>query len=570
KEGDDLLATVSGNTRDPIAFFTSAGKVYVVKALDLPSGAGFGEALGHLFKLGDGERVVGAMNGAPTAPGERPEQGDLFAKRASTWEFLLATRQGAGFRTESLDVSEETTRAGRKLMNVKPGDGLAAVVLVAGGEIVLGLRDGRCLRIPVGEAPVLAGAGAGVKLVNVKGSEVVSAVTGGKKETIEVVPEEGPAKQVRIADLTSHHRGATGQKITRSIRDLRRPAGVEGASSCAGPERKRTVTIADNGRGIPVDIHPKTKKSAIETILTTLHAGGKFDSGAYHASGGLHGVGASVVCALSESLTATVWRDGKEYRQSFSRGKAAGPVKTIGPAKRRGTQVSFTPDPQIFPKTHFHWKTVLDQAEAKAFLNKGLSIVCENRELGEKETFQFAEGLRDYLDRLTRGQDPVSGIPFYVDREEPLKAEIALNWTPATDTRLLTYVNSIATVDGGSHEQALRAGLTAAVRGFMEKKNLLPKTVGTLTADDVTEGMVGAFALRIANPEFQGQTKEKLNNAEIVAPLTNLVKHAFETYLYENPTAADAVAGRIILAAQARVASRLAKEAVRKTGASSR
>ncbi len=231
KEGDDLLTTVPGNTRDPVAFFTSAGKVYVVKALDLPSGSGFGEALGHLFKLGDGERVVGAMNGAPTAPGERPEQGDLFAKRTSTREFLLATRQGAGFRTESLDVSEETTRAGRKLMNVKPGDGLAAVVPVAGGEIVLGLRDGRCLRIPVGEAPVLAGAGTGVKLVNAKGSEVVSAVTGGKKETIEIVPEEGPAKQVRIADLTPHHRGATGQKITRSIRDLRHPAGAEGSSS---------------------------------------------------------------------------------------------------------------------------------------------------------------------------------------------------------------------------------------------------------------------------------------------------------------------------------------------------
>lgn len=335
-------------------------------------------------------------------------------------------------------------------------------------------------------------------------------------------------------------------------------------------EKDGAVTIADNGRGIPVDIHPKTKKSALETILTTLHAGGKFEEGAYHASGGLHGVGASVVCALSESLTATVWRDGKEYRQSFARGKAAGPVKTVGPARRRGTQISFKPDPQIFPKTHFHWKTILDQAEAKAFLNKGLSIVCENREAGEKQAFLFAEGLKDYLDRLTRGQEPVSAIPFYIDREEPVKAEIALAWTPSTDTRFHTYVNSIATVDGGSHEQAVRAGLTAAVRGFMEKKNLLPKTVGTLTADDVTEGMVGALALRIANPEFQGQTKEKLNNADIVAPLTSLAKHSFETFLYENPSAAEAISNRIILAAQARVASRLAKEAVRKTGASSR
>jgi len=328
-------------------------------------------------------------------------------------------------------------------------------------------------------------------------------------------------------------------------------------------EKDGGVTVVDNGRGIPVDIHPKTKRPAIETILCTLHAGGKFDHTAYKSSGGLHGVGASVVNALSDIFIATVWRDGYEWTQEFSRGKPKGNLKKGTPTKAHGTQIYFNPDPEIFSKTHFNYKNILDVSESKAFLNTGLKITIENPRDGEKPvTFKYDNGIQDYIKRIVSGTTVVNTEPFYFEKEDDFKIECAIHWTIATDMEIHSYANSINTSDGGTHEMAVRAGLTRAVRAYAERKNLIPKNIKTIASEDVYEGLYGIVSVLIKNPQFQGQTKEKLNNPEISSPIEASVKTACEAYLLANPTMADAVVGRVLLAAEARMASRAAKENV--------
>lgn len=328
-------------------------------------------------------------------------------------------------------------------------------------------------------------------------------------------------------------------------------------------ERDGGVTITDNGRGIPVDIHPKTKRPAIETILCTLHAGGKFDHTAYKSSGGLHGVGASVVNALAEVFIATVWRDGFEWVQEFSRGKPKGNLKKGGPTRAHGTRIYFRPDTEIFSKTSFNYKNILDVSESKAFLNKGLKIAIENARDNEKPvTFKYDNGIQDYIKRIVSGTTVVNTEPFYFEKEDDFKIECAIHWTLATDMELHSYANSINTSDGGTHELAVRSGLTKAVRAYAERKNLIPKNVKAIAPEDVYEGLYGIVSVLIKNPQFQGQTKEKLNNPEILSPIDASVKNAAEAYLLANPTMADAVVKRVLLAAEARLASRAAKESV--------
>jgi DNA gyrase/topoisomerase IV subunit B len=328
-------------------------------------------------------------------------------------------------------------------------------------------------------------------------------------------------------------------------------------------EKDGGVTVVDNGRGIPVDIHPKTKRPAIETILCTLHAGGKFDHTAYKSSGGLHGVGASVVNALSEIFIATVWRDGYEWTQEFSRGKARGSLKKGKPTRLHGTQIFFRPDPEIFSKTGFNYKNILDVSESKAFLNKGLKITIENMRDGEKPvTFKYDNGIQDYIKRIVSGTTVVNLDPFYFEKEDDFKIECAIHWTLATDIEVHSYANSINTSDGGTHELAVRSGLTKAVRAYAERKSLIPKNIKNIASEDVYEGLYGIVSVLIKNPQFQGQTKEKLNNPEILSPIEGSVKNACEAYLLANPTMADAVVKRILLAAEARMASRAAKENV--------
>ncbi len=340
-----------------------------------------------------------------------------------------------------------------------------------------------------------------------------------------------------------------------------------------------SITIQDNGRGIPVDRHPQTKTSALEVIFTTLHAGGKFDGVNYKTAGGLHGVGASVVNALSRELIATVHRDGFTWEQKYRQGDPVGGVKKLGAARGTGTTIFFRPDPQIFPKTTFDAAVIRERLEVASYLHKGLRLTFENEAAGpgelKREAFQHEEGLGDYLRKILaeRKAKAVHESPFALQKEHDdtgLRLDLVMQWTEATDEHLRSYVNGIPTGSGGTHENGLRAGLGKAIRNFIDTHNLTPKGV-TLTADDIREGMTGVLSLFLKEPQFQGQTKDRLNNPEVAAIADGLVRPALEHWLNHNKTTAEAIVGRIILAARAREASRAAQaEVTRKSAASSR
>jgi DNA gyrase subunit B/topoisomerase-4 subunit B len=340
-----------------------------------------------------------------------------------------------------------------------------------------------------------------------------------------------------------------------------------------------SLTVQDDGRGIPVDKHPQTKTSALEVIFTTLHAGGKFEGQNYKTAGGLHGVGASVVNALSRELVATVRRDGATWEQKFKQGTPQGPVKKIGPARGTGTTVFFRPDPVIFPKTQFDAALIHERLEIASYLHKGLKITFENEspEAGVvgRVAFQHEEGLGDYLRKILadRKANPVHDTPFLLTRdheETGLKLDLALRWTESTDEHLRSYVNGIPTASGGTHENGFRSGLGKAIRNYIDTHGLSPKGV-TLTADDIREGLVGALSIFIKEPQFQGQTKDRLNNPEVTTTVDAVVRPALEHWLNHNASMAQAIVARIILAARAREASRAAQaEVTRKSATSAR
>jgi DNA gyrase subunit B/topoisomerase-4 subunit B len=329
--------------------------------------------------------------------------------------------------------------------------------------------------------------------------------------------------------------------------------------------------ITDNGRGIPVDRHPQYKKPALELILTTLHSGGKFDQANYLHSGGLHGVGSSVVNALSRELVATVRRDGFEYRQKFRRGKPAGPLEKGGQARGTGTTIEFRPDPDIFPDPRFDPKLIREVLEAKCYLHRGLRIVYRDA-TGESgaayHEFRHEEGIQAYLQKLVadRGKRPTQDLVFYLARESDPRMEVALQWTDETAEYLRSYANGIHTSSGGSHELGLKAGIVKAVRNYIETHELSPKGV-TLTAEDIREGISAVLSIYLLDPQFQGQTKERLNNPEINAQVAAAVAPALEQFLNQNQTFASGIVARIILAARARAASRAASEEVTRKSA---
>jgi DNA gyrase subunit B len=327
-----------------------------------------------------------------------------------------------------------------------------------------------------------------------------------------------------------------------------------------------SITIEDDGRGIPVDVHSKTKKSALEVIFTVLHAGGKFEAGNYKTAGGLHGVGASVVNALSRELIATVKRDGQQYQMTFKQGKPTGSIKKMGAARGTGTTVFFRPDPQIFPKVEFDAQIIRERLEIASYLHRGVRVTFEDETTGQKDVFQHQDGLVDYLKKIVaeRNAKPVHEAPFAVEKENGVKLEFVVQWTEATDENLRSYVNGIPTGSGGTHENGLRAGLGKAVRNYIDTHNLSPKGV-TLTAEDIREGMTGILSVFIQEPQFQGQTKDRLNNPEVMSAVDGLVRPALEHWLNNNQSIAEAVVARIILSARAREASRAAQaEVVRK------
>jgi DNA gyrase subunit B len=331
-----------------------------------------------------------------------------------------------------------------------------------------------------------------------------------------------------------------------------------------------SITVEDDGRGIPVDVHPKTRKTALEVIFTVLHAGGKFESGSYKTAGGLHGVGASVVNALSRELIATVRRDGQQYEMRFRQGKPVASLKKLGAARGTGTTVYFHPDPSIFPKIEFDGATIRERLEIASYLHGGVKVTFEDETNGTKAAFQHDAGLLEYLGKIVRERaaKPVHDAPFVLQKENGIRAELVLQWTEATDEHVRSYVNGIPTGSGGTHENGLRAGLGKAVRNYIETHNLTPKGVA-LTAEDIREGMTGVLSVFLSEPQFQGQTKDRLNNPEMLSAIDGMVRPALEHWLNTNQSIAEAIVARIILSARAREASRAAQQEVVRKGPTS-
>lgn len=333
----------------------------------------------------------------------------------------------------------------------------------------------------------------------------------------------------------------------------------------------RTVTVADNGRGIPVEKNAKTKKSALEMVLTILHAGGKFEGKNYKTSGGLHGVGASAVNALSKHLVAVVRRDGGQYKMEFSQGKPLGKLqKAKGTFRGSGTTITFTPDPTIFPKTDFNPDTIRSRLEVTSFLHRGVKVTYADEVNGKRHSFHHVNGIVDYLGKVIeeRSARSIHELPFTMHKEGDERIEVALRWTESTDEHVRSYVNGIPTASGGAHENGFRAGMAKAIRNFFETHSLIPRGV-KISHEDIREGVVAIVSVFVADPQFQGQTKDRLNNADVQPAVDSAMRAALEQWLNNNRSVAESVVARIIAASRARAASRAASDSVsRKTSTS--
>lgn len=337
-----------------------------------------------------------------------------------------------------------------------------------------------------------------------------------------------------------------------------------------------SVSVSDNGRGIPVDKHPKFKKPALEIILTTLHAGGKFSDKNYKTAGGLHGVGSSVVNALSEEMVATVKRDGGEYSQSFSRGVPTSKLKkSTKSVKGSGTTIFFRPDPDIFPKTTFSAANIRTSMQTKAYLNPGLKLEFVDEVAKTKEEFHYEDGLLAYLNQIQEEKKlkVVASENFVIEQENQIQISLAFCWTQGTAENYYSFANGIRTEDGGSHENGFKSGIVKALRNYINVHDVQVKGL-KLGAEDIREGLFALISVKLPGDTFQaqyqGQTKSKLNNPE-VAPLVESVARSFEQTLNERPSVAEEIVNRVILAAKARAASREASQSVRrKVGVSHR
>jgi len=337
----------------------------------------------------------------------------------------------------------------------------------------------------------------------------------------------------------------------------------------------RTISVADNGRGIPVDAHPKTGRSALEVIFTTLHAGGKFDNDAYKVAGGLHGVGASVVNALSKSLVAEIRRDGKTFVQKYKKGKPAGPVESSEPARGSGTTITFTPDDEIFQSLNYDSALIAERLDVKTYLNKGLVIQFVDEKNKTNVEFRHDGGVVDFLDAINRqrGDSRVAPLPFVLEREDEdlgVRCNLALCWTEATDEDVRSFVNTIPTRDGGTHEMGMLSAVGTAVQRFIETHDLVKKGP-EIKREDIREGLTAILAVCVREPQFQGQTKGRLNNPEVRGQIESLVRPSLESFLLNNKSVGDAIVARVIQSARAREASRAAASQVRrKTAVSGR
>ena len=331
-----------------------------------------------------------------------------------------------------------------------------------------------------------------------------------------------------------------------------------------------TITVEDDGRGIPVDPHPTEKLSGVELAMTTLHAGGKFDKASYKVSGGLHGVGVSVVNALSEKLDVEVWRDGGRWHQSFARGKREKELERLGNSEVRGTRVTFRPDPEIFRERIFSFETLSARLRELAFLNRGLEIAIrdERPEREREERFRYDGGLREFVEYLRGSRGPVHEKVFYFQGERPeAEIELALQYDTGFADNTHSFVNNISTHEGGSHLTGLKAALTRTINDYAKKNNLLKKADESLSGEDVREGLTCVLSVRVMEPQFEGQTKTKLGNSEVRGAVEAAVNEHLATWLDENPKAAKSIIEKSLQAARAREAARNARELARKKNA---
>lgn len=336
-------------------------------------------------------------------------------------------------------------------------------------------------------------------------------------------------------------------------------------------EPNNSITVKDNGRGIPTGMHPKEKKSALEVVLTVLHAGGKFDKDTYKVSGGLHGVGVSCVNALSTHLRAEVHREGKIFEQEFSEGKPLYPTRVIGEAEDTGTIIHFLPDATIFSVTEYKYETIATRLRELSYLNKGIRITLEDkREEDENGKFRGEEfysevGLNEFVTYLDATRQPLIPEPIHMENDKgAIPVEVAMMYNTSYSENVFSYVNNINTIEGGTHVSGFRAALTRTLKNYAEKSGILAKEKVEISGDDFREGLTAVISIKVAEPQFEGQTKTKLGNGEVTGAVSQVVAEMLESYLEEHPKEARVIIDKVILAAKARIAAKKAREMVQR------